>query len=129
MQPTPAVILPGALGFAVPFGRFGVQVELFWDRIKSEAQLTGVDPHLVLAFALAHEVGHVLLRSSLHSRAGIMQGRWDSEAWRLVSFSLLAFLPEQAADMRANCRLAEIRASNSVDRHEGGIMITGLNMR
>jgi hypothetical protein len=127
IQPTPAVILPGALGFAVPLGRSGIHVELFWDRIKSEARQMGVDPILVLAYAMAHEVGHVLLRSSPHSRAGIMQGRWDTETWRLVSFGMLAFLPEEAATMRANCRPVEIRASNSVDLYEGGLMITGLN--
>ena len=108
IQPTPAVILPGALGFAVPFGRSGIHVELFWDRIKSEARQMSVDPHLVLAYTMAHEVGHVLLRSSNHSRAGIMQGHWDSQTWRLVSFGMLAFLPEEAAEMRAaNGRLAE----------------------
>lgn len=108
MPPPPVALFPGALGFAIPFGQSGIHAELFWNRIKTEAQQMSVDPQMVLAYAMAHEIGHVLLHSSGHSRAGIMQGRWDQGAWRMVSFGLLAFLPEQATKMRANCQMREL---------------------
>ncbi len=92
---------PGALGFALPFARSGVNVEILYDPIKAQAISLGIPQYTILAYAMAHEIGHVLLHSSAHARAGIMSTNWNLDTWRFVSFGMLKFLPEQATQMRA----------------------------
>ncbi len=39
-----------------------------------------------------------------------MRAHWDAENWRLASFDMIAFLPEQASQMRQGlCRFKKIR--------------------
>lgn len=97
---TAANVFPGALGFALPFAETGAHVEIFYDRIAATARAWNVTPYVVLGFAMAHESGHVLLRSSDHWRGGLMQATWNRATWRLASEGLLAFFPEQKSRMR-----------------------------
>ena len=60
----------------------------------------------MLAYTIAHEIGHVLLRSSLHARFGIMQAHRGAQDWRAALFGRMAFLPEQAEQMRHELRMA-----------------------
>ena len=94
-------ISAGALGFALPFARSGISAEILYDPVKAQAWSLDIPEYTVLAYAMAHEIGHVLLDSLAHTRAGIMSTNWNRETWRLVSFGLLKFLPEQAGQMRA----------------------------
>ncbi|MBV8572960.1 MAG: hypothetical protein JO319_20245 [Acidobacteriaceae bacterium] len=64
-QELPPGVYPRALGFAFPGARFGIDVELVYRRIKSQADTDGSGVDVVLAYAMAHEIGHVLLRSSV----------------------------------------------------------------
>jgi hypothetical protein len=93
-------IFPGALGFALPFARSGPHVEIFYDRIAATGREWNVAASVVLGYALAHEIGHVLLRSSAHSFVGLMQPRWNEVTWHLVSQGLLGFRSEEKAQMR-----------------------------
>ena len=102
----PAHEYPGALGFALPLARFGVNAEIFYRRIESQAASVGMDPYILLAYTIAHEIGHVLLRSSLHARFGIMQAHPGAQDWRAALFGRMAFLPEQAEQMRHELRMA-----------------------
>ena len=104
VQEPPSGAYPGALGFAIPLARFGTNAEIFYRRIEFQAASVGTDPYIMLAYALAHEIGHVLLRSSSHSRVGIMQAYAGAETWRLAKFGSVAFLPEQATQMRQQVR-------------------------
>lgn len=94
----------GALGFALSLARFGIDVEVVYRRIELQAENDGVRTEVVLAYAIAHEIGHVLLRSSTHSSAGIMQARPNEESWRLASLGLMEFLTDEAAQMRKGLR-------------------------
>jgi hypothetical protein len=49
---------------------------------------------------MAHEIGHVLLRTLAHSRAGIMQARWRPKDLRDSEQGLLLFTSEQGRFMR-----------------------------
>ncbi|HUA59507.1 MAG TPA: hypothetical protein VML19_12175 [Verrucomicrobiae bacterium] len=51
----------------------------------------------VLAASLAHEIGHLLLHSSAHSRNGIMSARMDQRQMRLLERGELTFTPDEAA--------------------------------
>jgi hypothetical protein len=94
----------GALGFALPFARFGVNAEIFYHRIEFQAAFAGVDPYILLAYTTVHEIGHVLLRSSEHALAGVMQAHPGVEDWRAASLGRMAFLPGQAKQMRREVR-------------------------
>lgn len=66
----------------------------------------------ILAHAMAHEIGHVLLRSDDHSEAGIMSGRWTTADWQTVAASHMSFLPWQMERMR--CRLSILNQPRAV---------------
>jgi hypothetical protein len=97
---TAPTVFPGALGFALPFARSGAHVEVFYDRIAATAGAWALTPYLVLGCTIAHEIAHVLLRSSDHSGVGLMKEGWNRATWRLASEGLLAFFPEQKSRMR-----------------------------
>ena len=99
---TPHLIYPGALGFALPFAHSGAHASIFYDRVKAVAMNENTAPDIVLGHAIAHELGHVLLRSEDHSAAGLMQARWNRATWQLASKGLLGFLSEQREPMRKN---------------------------
>src|SRR5207248_1226266 len=52
--------------------------DVFYDRIKERALASGVSVFQILGHVMAHELGHLLLRTSHHSAIGIMRARWDA---------------------------------------------------
>jgi len=107
MGRTPASLLPGALGYALPFAHTGAHVLIFYDRVEALARILNEPTYAVLGHAMAHEVGHVLLGSSEHPSAGLMQARWTAATWRLASAGLLAFTREEAELMSARLQRFE----------------------
>jgi len=83
----------------------GTQVAyVFYRRVEAEAAQYGVSPAFVLACAIAHEIGHLLLPDGFqrgHSRAGLMRPCWDRDDFRRADMGQLRFLPEQALLIRA----------------------------
>jgi hypothetical protein len=96
----PANQYPDAVGIAIPHARIGVNVEIFYSRVKRQAMADDVDADALLAYTLIHEIGHVLLRSLEHTIGGIMRARWDHDSIRPAGLERMAFLPEQARQMR-----------------------------
>ena len=96
----PPGLPPLALGFALPCARYGVQVTLFVDRIERAAARVPPSYATVLGHALAHEVGHVLLRSERHASTGLMRAVWSREDWQRMSASGLWLTAEEAAAIR-----------------------------
>ncbi|OLC50590.1 MAG: hypothetical protein AUH43_04590 [Acidobacteria bacterium 13_1_40CM_65_14] len=77
---------------------------VFYRRVEAEAAQYDVSPAFVLACAIAHEVGHLLLPDGFqsgHSRAGLMRACWDRDDFRRADMGQLRFLPEQALLIRA----------------------------
>lgn len=60
----------------------------------------------ILGGVMAHELGHLLLGSNSHSRAGIMRAHWQGEELNLLSRGNLRFTSEQAEHMRGKLRVA-----------------------
>jgi hypothetical protein len=54
----------------------------------------------VLGAAVAHEIGHLLLGTTAHSRGGVMCAHWRGEQLTLASIGELFFTPQQAAHLR-----------------------------
>lgn len=76
--------LPGRslqLGVAVinPVTLAGEMATIFHEQVRAVARRSGVEDATLLGRAVAHEVGHLLLRAREHSATGIMRGAWSLE--------------------------------------------------
>ena len=86
------------LGFAAVGKDGGILATIFYHRV--EAVTKGGDSSRILGYAIAHEIGHLLLGSNAHSQAGIMRAYWTHDFLRLAKRQLLLFTPEQVQLMR-----------------------------
>jgi len=116
MRRTPATVFPGALGYALPFAHAGAHVVIFYDRVETLAHRFNKATDLILGYAFAHEIGHVLLGSSDHSAGTLMQAQWTSATCRLASMGLLAFTREQSERMGAALQRFQVRHTSPVQR-------------
>jgi hypothetical protein len=76
-------------------------VYVFSRRVEKEAARYDVSQALVLACAIAHEIGHLLLPDRGHSTTGLMRGVWDREDFERACQGQLRFSAEQATLIRA----------------------------
>jgi hypothetical protein len=88
--------LPHALGFSLPHARRGTQVWIFYDRVEKLSESVHAPLYIVLGHSIAHEIGHMLLGSSEHSSAGLMQAVLTRKSWRLAAMGLLSFSADEA---------------------------------
>ena len=96
-------ISPTALGFALARGRgpFASEAVVFYDRVANLSSAT-ISPSLMLGYAMAHEIGHLLLENGRHSMRGIMQPRWRHAQMVEAAQGLLMFLKEESGLIREN---------------------------
>ncbi len=92
------------LGFAV-----GDLASVSVRRASEEAAEFGVKPCEVLGPAIAHELGHLLLRQPGHSPTGIMRARWRREDYERAPRGAFNFTAEQAEQMRAEVRERKVQ--------------------
>jgi len=55
-----------------------------------------INPQQVLAYFIAHEIGHLLLPAGSHSPMGIMRAQWRAIDFKLMATANTSFTPEQA---------------------------------
>ena len=81
-------VLPGQgpadaeLGFAPidPAGRATVIATVYYELVQRVSRRTGLDARELLGRAIAHEIGHLLLRAPGHADSGLMRPLWtDAE--------------------------------------------------
>ena len=77
---------------------------VFYRRVRAEAQRYDVSPPLVLACAIAHEVGHLLLPVRTHAPTGLMRACWSRAEFRRAEQGQLTFLPAEVARIQAGLR-------------------------
>lgn len=80
----------------------GATARIFYRRVQTFARFQNADLGTILAYVMAHEVGHVLMPGNAHSLTGVMQAEWDKALVRQATRGLLTFTGEQAARMRAS---------------------------
>jgi len=86
------------LGFCLSLGN-GDAV-LLVDAIQKRAVFGSTSFADLLGLAMAHELGHLLLRSAAHSVSGIMRARWTEKALQDADRGYLRFTPGEAQSMR-----------------------------
>jgi hypothetical protein len=75
---------------------------VYVDRVESVARAAGIDRRRLLALAIAHEIGHVLLNSNSHGRAGLMRADWSRDELRRNDTGAWRFLESEAASLHAS---------------------------
>src|SRR5574340_964875 len=97
-------------------GQFGHYAYVFYDRVQHTAALAGMPTPELLGSVIAHEFGHLLLRSSTHTGHGIMRMRWDRNDLKDLTWGQLNFTPEEAETIHAEA-LSRLRSGS------GGSMV------
>ncbi len=82
-----------ALGYSLPCAKRGIEVTIFADRAAAVSERGGPTFGRVLAYAIAHELGHVLLHSGAHEAAGLMKDIWSQRDWQRAAVSIIPFSP------------------------------------
>jgi len=105
----PADYFPGALGYALPDAEIGVNATVFYDRIErfseSGAMPGEIDLPSLLGYAMAHEIGHVLLGTTGHSPDGIMKARWSQADFQVGGLRFMKFTALQREEISQHRRL------------------------
>jgi hypothetical protein len=111
---------PEALGFVMPNRQSSPGITIFYDRIERiEMQAASGSASLaqILGYAMAHEIGHVLLGSTQHSGNGIMRGPWTQLEFERMAKGWLGFTIQQSGAMRQRAfRQAALQQSAQLNR-------------
>jgi hypothetical protein len=82
-------------------GERAYQASVFYDRVREEAEISRGSLTVILGHAMAHELGHLLLRTCRHSSEGIMRAKWNFADLHRAAQGHMGFTPQQAEQMRA----------------------------
>jgi hypothetical protein len=84
-----------ALGVAYPLAGTGLNVRIFANSVSAIAIENARTLNAVLANVIAHEIGHVLMRSTAHDRYGIMAADWSRNEFEQMARSRVLFFGKQ----------------------------------
>jgi hypothetical protein len=73
----------------------GATAQIFFKQVQDFARTYHVDVGTLLAYVIAHEIGHLLLPRMPHSATGLMQAQWDSALVREATAGSLTFTDAQ----------------------------------
>jgi hypothetical protein len=96
----PAGLSAQVLGFSLPCAMTGIQVTIYADRVAAVSERTAPTFGRILGYALAHELGHVLIHSAGHEDSGLMKGVWSKGDWQRAAVTIIPFSPEQTRRIR-----------------------------
>jgi hypothetical protein len=100
-EPMKKKMPPNALGYTASVGNVrGIRGYVVWSRVEQAAQDFAVGLDRVLAAAIAHELGHMLLPDGSHDTRGLMRASWNREHVRSASTGMLLFSSESGELMR-----------------------------
>ncbi len=80
----------------------GSEAQVFFRQVHDFARTCHVDVSTMLAYVIAHEIGHLLLPGDAHSPTGVMQAGWDKALVHDAARGSLTFTEAQAARIRAS---------------------------
>ena len=73
-----------------------------------------VDLSTMLAYVIAHEIGHLLLPGNAHSPTGVMQAGWDKALVHDAARGSLTFTEAQAARIRGVSLIGDVSTAANV---------------
>jgi hypothetical protein len=73
----------------------GATAQVFFNQVQDFAHRWRVDVSRLLAYVIAHEVGHLLLPRMPHSATGLMKADWDTDLVRQAAAGSLTFTDAQ----------------------------------
>jgi hypothetical protein len=79
----------------------GVLATVYVDRVEWVAERTGVHRDTLLGRAIAHELGHLLMATSVHHTRGLMRGMWTPSEMRRRQERDWVFGPGEIAAIKA----------------------------
>jgi hypothetical protein len=88
--------LRAPLGQSIADHQGGTYASIFMERIQDAAAEANVPWNTVLAYAVAHEVGHLLLGSDAHTPRGVMKGNWGRKDYEAMNQNQFHFIEGQA---------------------------------
>jgi hypothetical protein len=91
----------------------GFQVTVVYSRVEELVREKEASRPLVLAVAIAHEVGHVLLGQNSHSPTGIMRSLWKPEDFKHHTREAFCFTPEQIERLQGGLLVRIQKQENS----------------
>ena len=103
-EPNDLRIPPTALGVTYGERTASKRAYILWLRVQRQAERNAVGVDTMLAIAIAHEIGHVLLPRKSHVRHGIMRETWDANDLRLAAAGMLGFSKESAVRIALGLR-------------------------
>jgi hypothetical protein len=87
------------LGQSIASHDGGTYASVFLKLAEDEAAETSLPRLVVLAYATAHEVGHLLLGDQAHTSQGLMKPHWESGDFQAMAQNRLHFSAEQAREL------------------------------
>jgi hypothetical protein len=92
--------------------RAGTLATIYADRVAWLAGEAGADMPTLVGFAIAHEIGHLLLGTNAHAGSGLMRAVWSRAELRRNDTADWLFGRSEAARLRASVlRLEGLRSS------------------
>ena len=82
-------------------GGGGTYAAIFYDGLEEVAKALRLPRKLILGHTAAHEIGHLLLASTGHSRSGLMRAVFRPKDWNRAGRGDLLFTPGQGQRVRA----------------------------
>jgi hypothetical protein len=73
---------------------------VFYDAVSQTAKRHDLPVFALLGYAMAHELGHLLLPAEAHGQAGVMRGNWDSNDMKMMRLGTLAMADRETALVR-----------------------------
>ncbi len=95
----------------------GKLATVYVDRVEWLSNQAGADPSVVLGFAVAHEIGHLLLGTNAHAARGIMRAVWTRTELQHADVNDWVFSRSEGSKMRGS--LAERNGLKSTQDASG----------
>jgi hypothetical protein len=103
-------IADGRVGFAARAADGdGQLVYVIYDRVERLTGGNGVRRASMLAIAIAHEIGHLLLPPNGHSLRGLMRAEWTRADLQLAQRELASFTPRESELLRHRISVSPYR--------------------
>jgi hypothetical protein len=112
------------MGFALVLARNGSASDawVFYQRVEEAAASQIASASQILAYAMAHEIGHLLLGPDHHSRDGIMCAHWNQKSLEDVSQGQMFFTRDQTRlirnEVQARTEMAQGRVTGRLAPRE-----------